>query len=140
MDASGTHCGRAARLLSGLIVGVIPLVAGASHRTANFVVEAPSPQAAEQIAARGGFVVGVGRTQSPETSSDRVMVQGDLTEHRTVLCVDPGPMATAMGRPGAERDPAVAAAEILDALGDLRNIATGSSVALMDQEIRRGRP
>jgi NAD(P)-dependent dehydrogenase (short-subunit alcohol dehydrogenase family) len=208
---------------------------------------------AEGIAARGGFVVGVGRTEVPITSDDRVMVQGDLTEPRTVrdlgaavgerpldllvhnaavggqgrelspaavtevrralevdvvgpaaltaeilpairraeqplvlligsrmgsvdfnrslptdvqtasyayriakaavemlavalarelgdaatvLCIDPGPMATAMGRPGAERDPVAVADEILDDLDGLRGLPTGSTVALLDRRAR----
>jgi len=207
----------------------------------------------EGVAARGGFVVGVGRTELPLENSDRVMLKGDLTEHRTVLelcsaigdrpldllihnaavggrrrhlseeavdeirraldvdvlgpaaltaellpalrraehplvlligsrmgdvsfnrslpsevrpasyayriakaavemlsvalarelgdtatvlCIDPGPMATAMGRPDAERDPAMVANELLDAVGELRGVATGSTIALTDHTIR----
>lgn len=208
---------------------------------------------ADGIASRGGFAIGVGRTQAPVTSADRVMVQGDLTEESTVaelrsalgnrpldllvhnaavggksqrlsavavtelrralevnvigpaaltetlmpslrradhplvlfigsrmgdigfnrllppdvrpasyayriakagvemltvslardigdeatvLCVDPGPMATAMGRPDAARDPAGVAEELLDALEELRGLATGSVVAMMDRRTR----
>jgi NAD(P)-dependent dehydrogenase (short-subunit alcohol dehydrogenase family) len=64
-----------------------------------------------------------------------VALARELGDAATVLCVDPGPMATAMGRPGAERDPVAVADELLDSLGDLRCLATGSVVALMDRRV-----
>lgn len=49
MDASSSHCGRVARLLPVILVGVLPLLAGASHRTTNFVVEAPTAEVARRV-------------------------------------------------------------------------------------------
>jgi NAD(P)-dependent dehydrogenase (short-subunit alcohol dehydrogenase family) len=65
-----------------------------------------------------------------------VALARELGDAATVLCIDPGPMVTAMGRPDAERDPVAVAAELLEALGDLRGLATGSAVALMDRRTR----
>ena len=39
---------------------------------------------ADEIATRGGFVVGLARTQAPVTAPDRVMLQGDLTSERAI--------------------------------------------------------
>jgi len=49
MDASGSRYGWVARRLPVVIVGVLPLLAGASHRTANFVVEAPTAEVARRV-------------------------------------------------------------------------------------------
>jgi NAD(P)-dependent dehydrogenase (short-subunit alcohol dehydrogenase family) len=50
----------------------------------------------------------------------------------TVLCLDPGPMATAMGRPEAERTPGAVAEEIIRRLDEFRAMATGSTVSLLE--------
>lgn len=59
-----------------------------------------------------------------------VALARELGDEATVLCLDPGPMATAMGRPDAERDPAAVAEELLDRLDELRGLATGTAVSL----------
>ena len=64
-----------------------------------------------------------------------VALAREMGEEATVLCIDPGQMATAMGRPDAERDPAAVAGELLDALEELRGLATGSAVAMIDRSM-----
>ena len=44
-----------------LFVGLVPLICGASHRTKNFVVEAPSAEIARQVADRAERCRGANR-------------------------------------------------------------------------------
>ncbi len=53
MDAhrwTGRAPGRSHRVLAAIVWLLVPLIAGASHRTANFVVEAPTAEIARQVA------------------------------------------------------------------------------------------
>lgn len=50
MDAFSCRPGRSAQVLAFVILGALPGLGGASHRSRNFVVEAPSGEIAAQVA------------------------------------------------------------------------------------------
>jgi hypothetical protein len=55
MDAPGSarsSSRRGGRALAGLILALVPTLGGASHRTANFIVEAPTAELARRVAER----------------------------------------------------------------------------------------
>src|SRR5579864_2823310 len=50
MEAAPARGAIGRRFLAGPIIAIVPLLAGASARTANFVVEAPTAEAAKRVA------------------------------------------------------------------------------------------
>jgi NAD(P)-dependent dehydrogenase (short-subunit alcohol dehydrogenase family) len=65
-----------------------------------------------------------------------VALARELGDDATVLCVDPGPMVTAMGRSDAERDPLSVADQLLEGLEGLRGRTTGSTVSLVERSTK----